>query len=185
MQSLRRAHENRAAFLGVVADRDDVIEPLTVELIHMLRAMAAYVDAQLTHGGYRFRPHSAGLRAGALDLELIAGIMPQQPFGHLAPCGIAGAEDQDTLFHALPRSGTGNQWRVRLQAAQTDSMTGTSTKTPTTVASAAPDSGPNSAMAVATASSKKLEAPISAPGAATECSIFSHFIRPLARPALK
>ena len=32
---------------------------------------------------------------------------------------------------------------MRLQAAQTDSITGTSTRTPTTVASAAPDSGPN------------------------------------------
>jgi hypothetical protein len=45
-------------------------------------------------------------------------------------------------------------------------MTGTSTNTPTTVAKAAPDSGPNSAMAVATANSKKLLAPIKAPGAA-------------------
>ncbi len=36
----------------------------------------------------------------------------------------------------------GNQWRVRLQNEQTESMTGTSTRTPTTVASAAPDPGP-------------------------------------------
>jgi hypothetical protein len=42
-------------------------------------------------------------------------------------------------------------------------------RTPTTVASAAPDPGPNSAIAVATASSKKLLAPIRAPGAATAC----------------
>jgi hypothetical protein len=34
-------------------------------------------------------------------------------------------------------------------------MTGTSTRTPTTVASAAPDRKPNSAIAAATASSKK------------------------------
>lgn len=46
-----------------------------------------------------------------------------------------------------------------------ESMTGTSTRTPTTVASAAPDSGPNKTIAVATANSKKLLAPISAPGA--------------------
>ena len=38
----------------------------------------------------------------------------------------------------------------------TDSITGTSTSTPTTVASAAPDWKPNSAIAAATASSKKL-----------------------------
>ncbi len=49
-------------------------------------------------------------------------------------------------------------------------MTGTSISTPTTVASAAPDWKPNSAMAVATASSKKLLAPINADGPATHHS---------------
>jgi len=44
----------------------------------------------------------------------------------------------------------------------TDSITGTSTSAPTTVASAAPDWEPNSAIAAATASSKKFDAPISA-----------------------
>ena len=46
------------------------------------------------------------------------------------------------------------------------SITGTSTNTPTTVASAAPELRPNKAIATATASSKKLLAPIIAPGAA-------------------
>ena len=49
----------------------------------------------------------------------------------------------------------------------TESITGTSTSTPTTVASAAPELRPNRLMAAATASSKKLLAPISAAGAAT------------------
>src|SRR5882762_8098654 len=49
----------------------------------------------------------------------------------------------------------------------TESITGTSTSTPTTVASAAPELSPNRLMAAATASSKKLLAPISAAGAAT------------------
>jgi hypothetical protein len=52
----------------------------------------------------------------------------------------------------------------------TESITGTSTRTPTTVASAAPDSKPNRPIAVATASSKKLLAPIRADGAATQCA---------------
>ena len=51
----------------------------------------------------------------------------------------------------------------------TESMTGTSTRTPTTVANAAPDWKPKSAIAAATASSKKFEAPISADGQATLC----------------
>ena len=52
--------------------------------------------------------------------------------------------------------------------ATTDSMTGTSTSTPTTVANAAPDSSPNRLIAAATASSKKFDAPISADGAAAQ-----------------
>ena len=48
-------------------------------------------------------------------------------------------------------------------------MAGTSISTPTTVASAAPDSKPNRLMAAATASSKKFAAPISAEGPATQC----------------
>ena len=52
--------------------------------------------------------------------------------------------------------------------ATTDSITGTSIRTPTTVASAAPEPMPNRLMAAATASSKKFEAPISADGPATQ-----------------
>ena len=86
---------------------------------------------------------------------------------------LSGKLAPDTRISRVYTSGTdasagrGNQCRVRLQAAHTDSMTGTSTRTPTTVASAAPESAPNSVIATATASSKKLLAPISAPGAAT------------------
>jgi hypothetical protein len=50
------------------------------------------------------------------------------------------------------------------------SITGTSISTPTTVASAAPELKPNRLMAAATASLKKLLAPISADGPATQCS---------------
>ena len=94
--------------------------------------------------------------------------------------GITESRDAAGIEYGLNRLGSvsGNQCRVLLQALQTESMTGTSTRTPTTVASAAPEPGPNRAIAVATASSKKLLAPISAPGAATECSTFSQRIRP-------
>jgi hypothetical protein len=55
-----------------------------------------------------------------------------------------------------------------LTISTTDSMTGTSISTPTTVARAAPESKPKTLMAAATASSKTLLAPISAEGAATQ-----------------
>jgi hypothetical protein len=59
--------------------------------------------------------------------------------------------------------------RVRLAKATSDSITGTSTSTPTTVTSAAPEFRPNRPMATATASSKKFDVPISAQGAAILC----------------
>ena len=65
------------------------------------------------------------------------------------------------LAHRARRS---YQGRLARTIRTTDSITGTSTSTPTTVASAAPDWKPNNAIAVATASSKKLLAPISAEG---------------------
>jgi hypothetical protein len=46
-------------------------------------------------------------------------------------------------------------WPVRLHAAQTDSMNGTSASTLSTVAREGPERGPYKEMAVATASSKK------------------------------
>ncbi len=98
------------------------------------------------------------------------------------------ADEQGAHFHSCVQgialspqpacASAGNQWRVRLHAAHTLSITGTSMSTPTTVASAAPDSGPKSAMAVATASSKKLLAPINAPGAATAYSTPNSRISP-------
>src|SRR5690606_2345994 len=67
------------------------------------------------------------------------------------------------------REGThaGNLSRVRFAMATRLSITGTSTSTPTTVASAAPEFSPKSPIATATASSKKFDVPISAQGAAT------------------
>jgi hypothetical protein len=68
-----------------------------------------------------------------------------------------------TLKHA----GRFFQYLFLLANATNESITGTSTSTPTTVTSAAGDCNPNRAMATATASSKKLLAPIMAAGAQT------------------
>lgn len=63
-----------------------------------------------------------------------------------ASCGLAGcrhAWNPTCLRRGHPEAGTlGNQWRVAMQTRHTESITGTSTNTPTTVASAAPDPGP-------------------------------------------
>lgn len=57
------------------------------------------------------------------------------------------------------RAASGNQWVVLLAVLTRIGITGTSVKTPTTVASAAPDVMPNKKMATVTESSKKLLAP--------------------------
>src|SRR5450755_2501164 len=74
---------------------------------------------------------------------------------------------------------------LRLTRRTTSSITGTSISTPTTVASAAPDSKPKRLMAAATASSKKLLAPIKADGQATLCDSPSRRLSQYASPELK
>ena len=61
-----------------------------------------------------------------------------------------------------------NLYSIEFAILTKSSMTGTSTKTPTTVARVAPDDSPNSEIATATDNSKKLDAPIIPHGAAIE-----------------
>src|SRR4051794_16011851 len=65
-------------------------------------------------------------------------------------CGVHQGRRTDGECHAW----LSYQRRERRTMRTTESMTGTSTSTPTTVASAAPDWKPNRTIAVATASSK-------------------------------
>ena len=81
------------------------------------------------------------------------------------------------VFVACWRSPASYQPRDACTILTTDSITGSSTGTPTTVASAAPEFSPNRLIAAATASSKKLLALMSAAGAAT------HQSTPNLRPA--
>src|SRR5580765_8453989 len=93
-------------FLGVVADGQDVIKSLTVELIHALGAMPGNVDAQLPHGGNGFGPDAARFRSGTEYLKAVSCVAPQQTFGHLAPRRVSGAENEDPLLtsHRRQRS---------------------------------------------------------------------------------
>jgi hypothetical protein len=72
------------------------------------------------------------------------------------------------LLHLLLKTpqAIGNLLLVLFAILTRVNITGTSTSTPTTVARAAPDLNPNKDIATATASSKKLLAPIKDAGAA-------------------
>jgi len=60
----------------------------------------------------------------------------------LGPLLVDGSSRRSPHPQACTGAGSSNQCRVRLQNAQTESITGTSTRTPTTVARAAPEPGP-------------------------------------------
>ncbi len=71
------------------------------------------------------------MRPGAHHIKLISREMAQPSFCHLASAGITGIEKEHFLFH---RTASGrNHCFVLLHTAHTESITGTSTKTPTTV----------------------------------------------------
>lgn len=106
MKHARGGGEDGAMLLRVVADREDVVERLAREFIHVLRALVADVNAELSHYSDGFRANRLGICAGAENFKAITGVVAQKAFGHLAACGIAGAEDEDAkLFQGhLERS---------------------------------------------------------------------------------
>jgi hypothetical protein len=63
---------------------DHVVERLTQELVHVLRALARRIDSNLAHYGDGLLGEPGRLRAGAVDLEAVAGEVPQQSLRHLA-----------------------------------------------------------------------------------------------------
>lgn len=81
------------------------------------------------------------------------------------------SEKRQSMFHysVLPFR---NLFAVLFAIFTRNSITGTSVRTPTVVASAAGEVVPNKAIATATASSKKLDAPIMPAGAAILCGNF-------------
>ncbi len=83
-------------------------------------------------------------------------------------CSIVPKEIWQTRFLRHPYLASYQDWDA-FATRTTSSITGTSISTPTTVASAAPEWNPNRLIAAATASSKKLDAPIKAEGQATLC----------------
>src|SRR5207248_1740665 len=81
-----------------VANGEHCVEGLRSKLIHRFRSMPGDIDADFLHHSDRFRTHDARFGARALHVIQIARIVTQEPFRHLAPRRIAGAEDQDSLL---------------------------------------------------------------------------------------
>lgn len=80
----RAGGESGATSLGVVANGDYVVEALARKFVNAFRSLARNVHAELLHDGNSLRPHLRGSGSGAEYIEAIAGVVPQQAFGHLA-----------------------------------------------------------------------------------------------------
>jgi hypothetical protein len=98
VKALNGAGEYRAGFVGVAADRDDVIEVLAYKLIHRFRPVSGDVDPDFRHHLDGLRANARRPGAGGEYLETVSGFMAQQAFRHLAAGGISGAEYQHSCF---------------------------------------------------------------------------------------
>ena len=87
--------KRRARFVGVIANRDHVIEPLPQKFIHGFGPVRGDIDPDLRHGRDRRRIDPGGRpRPGRVHLE--RGIQGAQPcFRHLAARRVARAQDEN------------------------------------------------------------------------------------------
>ena len=92
------AGKYRAGFIGVAADRDDVIEGLGYKLIHRFRPVLRNVNPDFGHRLDGLRANVRRFGAGGKYLETVSSFVAQQAFRHLAAGGISGAEYQHSFF---------------------------------------------------------------------------------------
>src|SRR6202012_266958 len=97
MQPVGCAEKNRTRLASVVANRNHVVEPLTLEFVDMLRAVAGNIDADFSHDCDSFSSYFARFGSCAIDVEPVARIVAQQTFRHLAARRVSSAEDQHAL----------------------------------------------------------------------------------------
>jgi hypothetical protein len=97
----------RTALAGVVADGDDIVEPLLHEAVDGLGLLGPDVDARLRHDLDGQGVEHARLRARARGLDGAAREVAQEPLGHLTAGGVVGADEEDlrSLSHGFSALG--------------------------------------------------------------------------------
>ena len=113
---LRLAGEGRAAFVGVVAERDHVVECHHRQVRHDLRFVLVDVHPGFGHGLYRQRIEAMPLDSGRIRFDDITLQVARPALGHLAAAGIASAEEQYLYLPlCLRHSSSGSILRICLR----------------------------------------------------------------------
>src|SRR5207253_1688659 len=85
MKVVRSTRKDRAGFARSVANSNDVIESFTGHLINRLRALLSNIYSHFGHHPNCQWVNPRRIGSSAFGLELVAGKLAQEPFGHLAP----------------------------------------------------------------------------------------------------
>lgn len=92
---LHLPREDRAGFLRVVADGNDVVEGLADEAVHVLRKRSLERNTRFFHNLDGLRMNARG-RVGARRMDLQRWVKRfEKPLRHLATAGVAGTKDEN------------------------------------------------------------------------------------------
>lgn len=109
MESAELAGEDGAVLVGIIADGNDGMDTLGEELVQVFGSMCGGINTDFGEDLNGEGMDIAGrVGAGGVDLEDIAGDLPEDGLGHMGAAGIAGTEDEDFWFghseNQAPRS---------------------------------------------------------------------------------
>ncbi len=91
------ARKERTILLCPIANRNNVVELLVKKLVQALGFLVSDVDSKFIHHLDRTRVQTFRIGSCTRNIVSVAGQLPQDGLGHLAACGIAGANKEDLL----------------------------------------------------------------------------------------
>ena len=91
--------KDRTTFLGLVADGDHDIEPLVLEFFNAFRVVVENVNAHFFHHFNCQWIDANRVGSCARHVKPISCQVTKPSFGHLAPTGVARAEEEHGSFH--------------------------------------------------------------------------------------
>src|SRR4051812_18152197 len=94
VERVRGAGELRADLAHAVAERDDVVEAVGLELAQVLRAPPRDPEAAVAHHAHRLGAERLRVAARAACADRAAGALLDEGLRELRACAVAGAQEQ-------------------------------------------------------------------------------------------